>query len=131
SFDLPFIGFKATGGSDRGRLASDRPNVFNAYGAYIFDWMGSKTNSTEISLFQTVQSGTPVTTFISFDGATTIYSGRGDLGRTHHFSQTDLSFTHRYKFGKDSRFTLAGDFNILNLFDQKTELVRQNTKTVA
>ena len=29
AFDLPFIGNTAAGGSDRGRLATDRPHVFN------------------------------------------------------------------------------------------------------
>jgi hypothetical protein len=131
SFDLPFIGFTASGGSDRGRLGSDRPHVFNAYGAYILDWWKSKVNSTEISLFQTVQSGTPITTLISFDGATTIFTGRGDLGRTPRFTQTDMGLTHRYRFGSDNRFTLVGDFNILNLLNQKTAITFQNTKTVA
>ena len=49
AFDLPFIGFTAKGEKDNGRLQTDRPHVFNIYGAYIFDWMKSKTNSTEIS----------------------------------------------------------------------------------
>jgi hypothetical protein len=128
SFDLPFIGFTAAGGPDDGRLASDRPHVFNAYGAYTYDWRGS-ANSTEFSLFQTVQSGTPQTTFIQFGGATTVFTKRGDLGRSPTFSQTDIGVTHRYKFGRDGRFTLVGDFNVLNLLDQDTVLTLQNTLT--
>ena len=62
AFDLPFIGFTATGETDNGPLPTDRPHVFNIYGAYIFNWMGSTTNSTEFSGFQTVTSGTPMTT---------------------------------------------------------------------
>jgi hypothetical protein len=31
-----------------------------------------------------------------------------------------LNLTHRYRFGQDSRFTLAFDLNFLNLFDQAT-----------
>jgi Outer membrane receptor for ferrienterochelin and colicins len=57
AFDLPFLGFTATGNKDNGKLETDRPHVFNAYGAYIFDWLGSKTNSTEFSAFQTITSG--------------------------------------------------------------------------
>ncbi len=34
-------------------------------------------------------------------------------------SQQILVVTHRYRFGRDNRFTSAGDLNILNLFDQK------------
>ncbi len=131
NFDLPFIGFLASGGFDDGRLATDRPHVFNAYGAYIFDWRGSKTNSSEISLFQTIQSGTPQTTFIQFGQATTIFTKRGDLGRSPTFSQTDLGLTHRYKFGRDNRFTLVGDLNIINLLDQDTVLTVQNLLTSA
>jgi hypothetical protein len=122
AFDLPFIGFTAKGEKDNGRLQTDRPHVFNIFGAYIFDWKGRKTHSTEISAFQTVTSGQPQTTTIY--GASTvtpqIFLGRGDLGRSPVYSQTDLNITHRYRFGNDSRFTFAIDLNILNLFDQAT-----------
>lgn len=119
SFDLPFIGGTAAGNSDAGRLATDRPHVFNAYGAYIFDWSGSKSNSTEISAFQTIQSGSPQTTNVNFF-APVVFTERGDLGRTPTFSQTDFGVTHRYRFGRDDRFALVGNVNIINLFDQKT-----------
>ncbi|HVQ39164.1 MAG TPA: TonB-dependent receptor, partial [Pyrinomonadaceae bacterium] len=102
SFDLPMIGFTAAGKPDNGRLATDRPHVFNAYGAYIYDWQGRKANSTEFSLFQTIQSGTPQTSTISFL-TTTIFTKRGDLGRTPTFTQTDGAITHRYRFGTDKR----------------------------
>lgn len=122
AFDLPFIGFTAKGEKDNGRLQTDRPHVFNIYGAYIFNWFGSKVNSTELSAFQSITSGQPQTTTIF--GASTvtpqIFLGRGDLGRTPVFSQTDLSATHRYRFGRDDRFTMAFDLNFLNLWDQKT-----------
>lgn len=122
AFDLPFIGFTAEGEPDNGRLPTDRPHVFNIYGAYIFDWLGSKTNSTEISAFQTITSGTPQTTSIYGQSSITpqIFYSRGDLGRTPTFSQTDLSVTHRYRFGRDDRFTMAFDLNFLNLWDQDT-----------
>lgn len=122
AFDLPFIGFTALGEPDNGRLQTDRPHVFNIYGAYVFDWWGSKTNSTEISGFQTITSGTPQTT--SIFGASTItpqiFLKRGDLGRSPTYSQTDFNVTHRYKFGRDNRYSVAWDFNVLNLLDQKT-----------
>lgn len=121
AFDLPFIGFTARGEKDNGRLQTDRPHVFNVYGAYIIDW-GSRSNSTELSAFQTISSGTPQTT--SIFGASTItpqiFLKRGDLGRSPTFSQTDFNVTHRYRFGQDSRYTVALDFNVLNLFDQDT-----------
>ena len=122
AFDLPFIGFTATGEPDNGRLPTDRPHVFNFYGAYIFDWMGSKANTTEFSAFQSVMSGTPQTTSIYGQSSVTpqIFYPRGDLGRTPTFTQTDLGVTHRYRFGRDSRYTVALDVNIQNLWDQDT-----------
>lgn len=118
-FDLPFIGFDADGRPDNGLLATDRPHVFNAFGAYVYDWLGKKNNSTEFSLFTTIASGTPKTTFFTFYRAGTILNGRGDLGRTETFTQTDAAITHRYKFGRDSRFTFALDFNVINLFNER------------
>ncbi|MEQ1642079.1 MAG: carboxypeptidase regulatory-like domain-containing protein [Pyrinomonadaceae bacterium] len=116
-FDLPYIGFTAKGQPDNGLLGTDRPHVFNAYGAYIFDWRGSKTNSTELGAYTTFQSGTPQSTLITF--ITPIFlNGRGDMGRTEMLTQTDFSVSHKYKFGRDSRFTVAADLNILNLFDE-------------
>lgn len=122
AFDLPFLGFTARGEKDNGRLQTDRPHVFNIFGAYVFDWMRNKSNSTEISAFQTVTSGQPQTTTIY--GASTvtpqIFLGRGDLGRSPTFSQTDFNITHRLRLDSDSRFTLAFDLNFLNLWDQST-----------
>ena len=122
AFDLPFIGFTARGEKDNGRLQTDRPHVFNIYGAYIFNWMKSRSNSTEISAFQTITSGQPQTTTIY--GASTvtpqIFLARGDLGRSPVFSQTDLNLTHRIKLDSENRITLAFDLNFLNLFDQAT-----------
>lgn len=120
AFDLPFIGFTAEGEPDNGPLPTDRPHVFNFYGAYIFNWMGSSSNSTEFSGFQTFASGTPQTTSIYGQSSVTpqIFYHRNDLGRTPTFSQTDVNFTHRYRFGRDNRFTMAFDLNINNIWDQ-------------
>jgi hypothetical protein len=116
-FDLPTIGFTAKGQPDNGLLGTDRPHVFNAYGAYIFDWRGSKTNSTELGAYTTFQSGTPQSTLVGF--ITPIFlNERGDMGRTEMLTQTDFTVSHKYKFGRDSRFTVAADVNILNLFDE-------------
>lgn len=122
AFDLPFIGFTAEGGPDNGPLPTDRPHVFNIYGAYIFDWLGSKSNTTELSVFQTVASGTPMTTSIYGQSSVTpqIFYHRGDLGRSPTFTQTDFNVTHRYRFGRDDRFAMALDLNFLNLWDQDT-----------
>jgi len=121
SFDLPLIGFKANGGSDSGALPTDRPHVFNVYGGYVFDWMGSRSNSTEFSAFQTFQSGTPQSTTIDFI-VPIFLNGRGDMGRSDMFSQTDFSVSHKYKFGRDNKYGVGVNLNIINLFDQKTAM---------
>jgi len=122
-FDLPPLGFNANGQPDNGRLATDRPHVFKAYGIYAFDWFGSKTHSTIVSGFTTIQSGTPLTTIYNlYNLGTTILYRRGDLGRTETFTESDLGVTHRYKFGKDNRYTVEGFVYIRNLFDEKNIL---------
>jgi len=126
NFDLPFIGYQGAGGPDNGRLPTDRPHVFKAYGAYEIPF--SKSNSTEISGFTTIQSGTPLTTrYTIFGVAGQILNERGDLGRTEVFTQTDLGVRHRYRFGRDNRFTISATLDILNLFDEENVLGRVET----
>ncbi|HRH42150.1 MAG TPA: hypothetical protein PKY82_10930, partial [Pyrinomonadaceae bacterium] len=85
----------------------------------VFNWKGSKTNETTLSFFQTIESGTPVTSTVGFY-TTSIFLHRGDLGRTPVFTQTDLAFSHKYRFGNDGKFSMALDVNLINAFDQKT-----------
>lgn len=126
NFDLPFIGFSGLGQPDNGRLPTDRPHVFKFSGAYEIKY--SSSNSTEISGFTTVQSGTPVTTRYELFGVVgQILNGRGDLGRTAAFTQTDLGIRHRYRFGNDNRFAIVANLDVLNLFDESNELARFET----
>lgn len=123
NFDLPFIGFSALGQPDDGRLATDRPHSFRVSGAYTYNW--SSTNATELSGFTIAQSGTPVTTRFTLYGiAGQILNGRGDLGRTDAFTQTDLGLRHKYRFGRENRFTMAFDIDVLNVFNEANELQR-------
>ena len=127
-FDLPMLGFNANGDPDDGPLATDRPHVVKAYGGYTFDWFGNSTNATTVSAFTTFQSGTPLTTiYTQYAVTTAILFGRGDLGRTGMFTETDLSVSHRYKFGRDGKFSIEPFLNIRNLFDEKNELTFQTT----
>jgi Outer membrane receptor for ferrienterochelin and colicins len=120
-FDLPFLGYNADGDPDNGRLATDRPHVFKAYGGYGHNWNAS--NRTTFSAFTTIQSGTPLTTFYTLYSVTTaILHGRGDMGRTEMFTETDFSINHRYKFGRDNRFTFEPYIDIRNLFNEKNVL---------
>ncbi|HQU83823.1 MAG TPA: hypothetical protein PKY59_11885 [Pyrinomonadaceae bacterium] len=35
-----------------------------------------------------------------------------------------MAVRHKYRFGRDSRFTIVGEFDILNLFNEPNELDR-------
>lgn len=129
NFDLPFVGFTASGQPDNGRLATDRPHVFKASGTYAYNWLGRASNTTDLSFFTTAQSGTPQTTFVDIFGIFIPKTGRGDLGRTETFTQTDLNLTHRYRFGNDGRFTMAFDFNVLNVFNENNVLLLDTSES--
>lgn len=127
-FDRPTVGFNANGAFDNGLLATDRPHVLKVYGGYSWDWSDNGTNITNFSAFTTIQSGTPVTTVYTLYGiSSSILFGRGDLGRTEMFTETDLAVSHRYSFGRDKRFTLEPYIEIRNLFDENNEIARDTT----
>jgi hypothetical protein len=122
-FDQPHAGWTVAGGPDNGLLPTDRTHVLKFYGAYSLDWnkrfgMGSG-QSTEFQLFGTVQSGTPLTSFVSLNNIDFIVATkRGDMGRTPTFSQFDVALRHRVRFGRDNRYTIVAETDILNVFNQ-------------
>jgi hypothetical protein len=120
-FDYPINGFTATGQPDNGYLATDRRHVFKAYGGYEFDRWRKNGHRDDFSFFYTAMQGTPQTTFVTVVATSIPLIKRGDLGRTPTFTQTDLSWTHHYRFGnEDGHYELAFDFNVLNVFNQNT-----------
>ena len=129
-FDAPFTEATIAGGETIGRLATDRPHVFKIAAAYSLDWgrrFGWNSNTTEFQTFFTAQSGTPQTTIASVAGYNTIIvNGRGDLGRTPKFISTDFALRHRYQFGRDKRFTLVGEMDVLNLFNRNSVIASYN-----
>lgn len=127
-FDYVLNGFTATGDPDNGLLATDRTHTFKAYGGYNFDWFGSRVNATELSFFQQILQGTPQTTFINVVSTDIPLTKRGDLGRTKPFYQTDISLTHRYKFGRDARYTMAFNVDLLNAFNNNSPLILNTVK---
>lgn len=127
-FDYAINGYTATGQPDNGYLATDRRHAFKAYGGYDFNWFGSKTNSTELSFFQQALSGTPITTFVTIVATAIPLSKRGDLGRTPNFYQTDLALSHRYNFGRDNRFSMVFDINVLNAFNNNSIIAVNATR---
>ena len=127
NFDLPIVGFTALGAPDNGRLPTDRPHSFKFYGGYSLNWnerLGfGRGYSTDFSLFNTIQSGTPLTTrFVLFNIDNMILNGRGDLGRTEAFTQTDFAIHHRIRFGGSERFSIVLDLDVLNLFNESNVL---------
>ncbi len=113
-------------------MATDRTHVFKAYGGYSFDWAGNGINKTTVSAFTTFESVTPLTTIYNlYSLGTTILNTRGDLGRTPMFTETDFSVSHRYKFGRDARFTFEPYVDIRNLFDEKNVLGVDTTISTA
>lgn len=122
-FDLPHAGYTVAGGPDNGKLPTDRPHALNFFGAYSLDWNKrfgiAANNTTEFQVFTTFQSGTPLTTVVDILGIDTIpLVGRGDLGRTGMFTQTDFAIRHRFRFGSDNKFTLVAEADVLNLFNE-------------
>jgi hypothetical protein len=98
-----------------GRLPTDRPHVFKFYGAKTFKW------GTEVGGFYRLSSGTPVTTQVQTVNGIPIYvNGRGDMGRTPVFNQTDLMVAHTFKVGEAK--SLRFEVNMINLFNQKTSM---------
>lgn len=117
-WDLDELMFDSKGNLDpQGRLATDRPHVFKAYGSKEKNW--NHTNSTTLGLVFSASSGTPVTTYVATTNQIPVMvNGRGDMGRTPILSQTDLSVVHTFKIGEKQR--LSVEMNMQNLFNQKT-----------
>ena len=129
-FDQPHAGFTVAGGPDNGLLPTDRPHVFKAFGSYSLNWSRIglwKSNSTDLDFFTTATSGTVLTSLVNVNNISQIVlKKRGDLGRTPVFTQTDLALRHSIKFGKDGRFTIKGDIDAINVFNQRIETNRSN-----
>lgn len=142
-FDLPFMGFTATGAYEHGPLATDRPHTFKAFGYYNLRWLGMETM---IGATQQAYSGTPLTTWVPLVSTDTSWQPAIQRGvwqdftqdrttgivtagevknglRTQMFAQTDLVLTHEIKVSKtNENLRLGFEFNALNLFDERRVL---------
>jgi hypothetical protein len=120
AYDLDETLFDAHGNFLYGPLAFERPHMLKLYGNYIKPWSGWKGQS-EVGVFFRVQSGEPVSTAVQTVNTIQVYvNGRGDLGRTPVFNQTDLMLAHEFKLAESKR--LRFEFNATNLFNQKSTL---------
>ena len=120
AWDVDELLWTSTGQLDvKGRLATDRPHVFKAYGGYVFPF------GTSVSGFYYAGSGTPLTTYLQTTNRIPVMPfGRGDMGRTDVLTRTDVLASQEFKVGGNNRLRL--ELNVLNLFNQQTSRHRFN-----
>jgi hypothetical protein len=111
-FDGLYMSFDSKGNAVYGRLQNDRPLQFKAQAGYVMPW------GTQVGVNYFAASGYVNSSTVSYKSVPVFYAGRGDLGRSPTYSQTDLNFTHRFRLPKNLRADIQ--FNIDNLFDQDT-----------
>src|SRR5262245_10328616 len=114
AFDLAPANFNAKGQNVYGLLATDRPHTFKLFLNYEMPWSG-KSGSTLLSINQIAYSGTPITFTVGFI-VPVFFNGRGDLGRTPAYTQTDLLLAHTIALSE--RVKMKFDINITNLLNQ-------------
>jgi hypothetical protein len=121
-FDGEYLLYDSKGQPVYGLLPTDRTHYLKVEGTYDLPW------GTSVGVFQVLASGTPMSTEINWNGfggnnqGGVFVNGRGDLGRTPVYSQTDLYLQHdlRVPMTKNQRANIS--LNVSNLFDQATVL---------
>jgi outer membrane receptor protein involved in Fe transport len=111
-YDSLFLSFDQKGNEAIGRLNTDRPVQFKLQGSYTMPWR------TSLGLNFVAMSGLIQSSTVSYQGVPIYFNGRGDLGRTPVFSQTDLLIAHDFRIGGSK--TIGLQANVMNLFDQET-----------
>jgi hypothetical protein len=119
NFDGLYMSFDQTGKPLYGRLPTDRPFTFKSQTTYDLPW------GTNLGAFFYAASGQPLSSSVTIVGVPVYYLGRGNLGRTPTFSQTDLQVSHSIRLPGHSHVDVSA--NILNLFDQDTYTNVTNT----
>lgn len=121
AYDLPYYYFDASGSQKNtyGLLGTDRPHTFKFFGSYD---LRTKIGTTTIGVNQLAYSGTPDTTTVLYLSAPTTPYGRGDLGRTPAYTQTDLYLAHEVRVTEGTRLKFTAD--VRNLFNQAAVIAR-------
>jgi hypothetical protein len=116
AYDLDYYMYDAKGNYDvTGRLGSDRPHALKLYGSYT---LPTKAGETELGVNFRVNSGVRMSTYVQdVQNIPLFVNGRGDMGRTAVFSNTDLLLSHSIRVTEGKRIRL--EFNAQNLFNQK------------
>jgi hypothetical protein len=123
AFDEPFMSFDAHGNVINGPLPTDRPHTVKVNAYYNPKWWKL---SPVLGIFQQVYSGTPLSSYISVQGAPVFVEGRGKFvnvtrdsvtgnwiagsvtdARTPHFAQTDLSLFEDFHVSKTNEKMIA------------------------
>lgn len=112
-FDEPWMAYDERGKLVYGRLATDRPHAFKLFGSY--DWK-TKAGVTRFSPYFNLFSGTPISTEVSVQHVPVFVFGRGDLGRTPFFTQTNMLVSHDFPLKGEGRFVRI-ELNVTNLFN--------------
>jgi hypothetical protein len=113
-FDYVHNSFDRNGNAVYGKLNTDRPHQVTAQALYRFDW------GTTVGVNQYYGSGTPISTQVFYAGVPFFAFGRGDAGDSPSLTQTDLLITHPVKIGS---YTIEASLNVLNLFDEKADIL--------
>jgi hypothetical protein len=123
SFDLPYYYFDASGSQQNvlGLLGTDRPHTFKFFGSYD---LKTKVGDTFFGLNQLAYSGTNDSTSLIYLSAPTYPYGRGDLGRTPVYTQTDLYLAHAIKITE--RTSVKFEAEVRNLFNQAAVISRDS-----
>jgi hypothetical protein len=118
-FDMPWVGYNQKGQITEGLLATDRPHTFKLFGTYTnINKLGQTTFAPYVSWY----SGTPLTTEVAVVTTATMFPyGRGDLGRTPMFFNSDMSVTHEIRPVKSNeQMKVRFEFYVQNLFNNST-----------
>jgi hypothetical protein len=151
-FDVPWINDTASGDLNNGLLATDRPHTVKIFAGYEFEYrlFGKKMN-TLVGANQYIYQGTPLSSTVQIQldgtledgtpcgscnhGVSMLINGRGDLGRTDTYTQTDMQVTHRFFITENVAFKFGVNvFNVLNQaaeLDRSVALIRANTPSIA
>ncbi len=109
-YDGLYMSFDQKGNQVKGLLQTDRPIQFKFQAAYITPW------GTSVGMNFLATSGQLQTSQVTYQTVPVYFLGRGDLGRSPVFNQTDLHVAHDFRLPGRTRLSLQAD--IMNLFDQ-------------
>lgn len=119
AFDLPWEIYDSHGKVVYGLLPTDRPHTFKLFGSYS---LHSKLGTTTFAPIFFAFSGTPLSTQVQVIDLPVFVNGRGDMGRTPVFTNTDLLVYHDFHAFGNERYRFRIEMNASNLFNQATAI---------